>query len=70
MTQTGRPPTATFLVRLWVENDGELGYAWRGQVEHVQSGEKRYVREMAQVVEFVEERLADQVSGARQKGIR
>ena len=45
--------TATFIVRMWsestVDNDGD----WRGQVEHVQTGEKRYFREMDKVLDFI-----------------
>jgi hypothetical protein len=47
-------PTAIFIVRLWLEDgEGEKG-TWRGQIEHVQSGRKEYVCQIAQVVRFLE----------------
>lgn len=70
MAQTRRSRTATFLVRLWVEDDEEAEHTWRGQVEHVQSGEKQYVHGMAQVAKFIEEHFEKQVPDAVQSGIR
>jgi len=70
MAQTGRSRTATFLVRLWVENEEETESAWRGQVEHVQSGEKRYVREISQMVKFIEDHFEKRPAGAGESGIR
>jgi hypothetical protein len=50
---TIRRLTATFIVRMWAEpTAGEAG-DWRGQVEHVQTGEKRYFREMDKVLDFI-----------------
>jgi hypothetical protein len=69
MARTRGPHTATFIVRLWLEKGGKTERAWRGQVEHVQSSEKRYVREMAQVIEFIEERCAEQVLRIKESGI-
>jgi hypothetical protein len=50
--------SATFIVRLWLENGGDLERDWRGQVEHVQSSGKRYVQELPEVLEFIEEQWA------------
>ena len=70
MRQTGRLRAATFIVRLWVEDGEKPEHTWRGQVEHVQRGEKRYVHEMAQVVRFIEEHFGCQAPDARHSGIR
>jgi hypothetical protein len=45
--------TATFIVRMWSESTVDNNGDWRGQVEHVQTGEKRYFREMDRVLEFI-----------------
>ena len=51
--------THSFIVRLWLE-PSELTEArkgsqeeWRGMIEHVASGEKRYFREMDVMVSFI-----------------
>jgi hypothetical protein len=70
MDRTKGPPTATFIVRLWLADSDEAQRAWRGQVEHVQSGEREYVREMAQVTRFMEKHFAEEASEAKLGGIR
>jgi hypothetical protein len=42
-----------FAVRLWAEELGNGQTEWRGQVQHVLSGEMRYFRDWATLVEFV-----------------
>lgn len=42
-----------FTVRLWAEELGNGQTEWRGQVQHVLSGETRYFRDWATLVEFV-----------------
>jgi hypothetical protein len=70
MDRTKGPPTATFIVRLWLADGEEAERAWRGQVEHLQSGEKEYVREMTQVARFIERHFGEEASEARLGGIR
>lgn len=70
MEQTRRLRVATFIIRLWMEEDEEPKQTWRGQVEHVQSGEKRYVHEPAQVIRFIEEHCGDWVTDGKRSGIR
>jgi hypothetical protein len=70
MPHTKRSRTATFLVRLWTESDEEPRHAFRGQVEHVQSGDSCYVRDMNQVIRFIEERFDEHLAGSGQGGIR
>jgi hypothetical protein len=42
-----------FTVRLWAEELGNGQTEWRGQVQHVLSGETRYFRDWGTLVEFV-----------------
>lgn len=39
-----------FIVRVWVQDLGDGKTEWRGQVKHVMSGEVRYFREWATLV--------------------
>ena len=39
-----------FTVRLWIENLGDGRAEWRGQLQHVLSGETRYFREWPTVL--------------------
>ena len=47
--------THAFLVRLWLEPREVEGAApeWRGMIEHIESGERRYFREWAETAAFV-----------------
>jgi hypothetical protein len=60
---------ATFIVRLWPESSERPEDAWRGQVEHVQSSDKRYVQEMDQIVEFIEQHFGSQPANSIRRGI-
>jgi hypothetical protein len=44
---------ATFIVRMW-EEEGKL---WRGQIEHVQSGEGIYFQEFEKIIEFIRAKI-------------
>jgi hypothetical protein len=70
MDRTKGPPAATFVVRLWLERGEEAECAWRGQIEHVQSGEREYVCEMTQVTGFIEKHFEGEASETRLGGIR
>jgi hypothetical protein len=50
----GGPGSHLFSLRLWCERleDGRL--EWRGRVQHVLSGERRYFRDPQALVEFME----------------
>ncbi len=39
-----------FTVRLWVENLGDGRAEWRGQVQHVLSGETHYFRDWSRLI--------------------
>ena len=48
-----------FVVRMWWEaGDGGAAGEWRGSVEHVPSGEKRYFRDCNALPTFITARLA------------
>jgi hypothetical protein len=57
MTNLGKGQPAhrshLFTVRLWAEELGNGQTEWRGQVQHVLSGETRYFREWATLEAFV-----------------
>ncbi len=44
-----------FIVRLWIEPREIEGAApvWRGRIEHVSTGEQRYVDSLDEIVEFI-----------------
>ncbi len=46
-------PTYLFMIRLWSEALGDGRAEWRGQVQHVLSGEAHYFREWSALVELL-----------------
>ena len=48
-----------FTVRLWVEELGNGQTEWRGQVQHVMSGEKRYFRDWSTLIAFLRVKLQE-----------
>jgi hypothetical protein len=52
--------THSFVIRIWLEEPEETGRArWRGHITHVLSGERRYLENMAEVVDFIRPYLAE-----------
>jgi len=51
--------TAVFIVRVWCERgDGDAAITeWRGSVEHIQSGQRAFFRNLEAVLEFVRPHL-------------
>lgn len=51
--------TAVFIVRVWCERgDGDTAVIeWRGSVEHIQSGQRAFFRNLDAVIEFVRPHL-------------
>jgi hypothetical protein len=56
-----------FTVRVWLEELGDGQVEWRGQVQHVMSGQTRYFRDWSTLLAFlqgmlpgVESRLRDE----------
>lgn len=58
LSDAQRPRTHLFMVRLWVEDLSEGKTEWRGQVKHVVSGEVRYFRDWATLVEHMKTMLS------------
>jgi len=44
-SERSHPSSHLFAVRLWVEDLGDEQIEWRGQVQHVLSGEAHYFRD-------------------------
>jgi hypothetical protein len=53
------PHSYLFTVRLWVEELGEGRIEWRGQVQHVVSGEKLYFRDWPTMLAFLRAKLQE-----------
>lgn len=43
-----------FTIRIWTEAGGTPGKSWRGQVEHILSGERQYFRDWDSLVNFLQ----------------
>jgi len=48
-----------FTVRVWAEDLGDGQQEWRGQVQHVISGETRYFREWSMLIAWLQAMLAN-----------
>lgn len=57
------PRSHLFTVRVWREDLGEGHSEWRGQVQHLLSGETRYFRDWPSLVTFIIERAAAEDRG-------
>ena len=60
----------TFIVRLWIEPDGgdNTVSQWRGVIENVQNGNRRYLRDLDQITAFIApylERMGVAISSPR-----
>ena len=49
-----------FMLRIWAEPREIVGQhtVYRGRIEHVRSSRSRYIRDLSQVMEFVDECIA------------
>jgi hypothetical protein len=57
--------TATFIVRLWAEYLDQTPPAWRGEIEHVSSGETMCFGDVNQMWEFIAGLTAKPEEGER-----
>ncbi len=57
-TTSGYEETLTFVIRLWHEADAAGQSHWRGRVEHVGTGEVRYVERVVEVTGYITSWLA------------
>jgi len=58
-TDQKQPLSVLFTVRLWREDLGQGRMEWRGQVQHVLSGESRFFRDWAALIAWLQALLAD-----------
>jgi hypothetical protein len=49
-----QPHSHLFTVRLWAEDLGDTQVEWRGQVQHVLSGEAHYFREWPALIALLQ----------------
>jgi len=45
----------SFIIKFWLEEatEGERRAVWRGHITHVPSGERRYVRSLDDILDFI-----------------
>ena len=67
---TARPPhySHLFTVRLWLEDLGDGRTEWRGQVQHVLSGEARYFRDWPTVIALLQAMLLESEKNLDKQG--
>lgn len=55
------PPASTFIVRFWREWSA-TGWRWRGQIQHVQSGQRASCLALEGILDFIKTQgvMADQ----------
>ncbi|HYN88545.1 MAG TPA: hypothetical protein VER55_08435 [Ardenticatenaceae bacterium] len=53
------PHSHLFTVRIWSEELGSGKAEWRGRVEDARSGETRYFRDWAALIDFLQGNLPD-----------
>lgn len=51
------PRSHLFLIRIWSEDLSEDRLEWRGQVQHVTSGQSRYFRDWQTLVTYLQDML-------------
>jgi hypothetical protein len=55
------PPSQVFLVRLWIEAQGDGPAAWRGKVQHLTSGEAYRFDDWMDLVALLQDMLPDPI---------
>jgi hypothetical protein len=63
-TEQRLPRSYLFTIRLWTEPLGQGQVEWRGQVQHVLSGERRSFREWATLLSYLETKVLELESEA------
>jgi hypothetical protein len=56
----------SFIVKLWLESEGRP-VEWHGHITHVPGGERRYLRELDDIADFIEPYLARHGATARRR---
>ena len=51
----------SFIIKLWLESDSNKNEenGWRGFITHVPSGDRRYIKRLSDITDFVQEYLDD-----------
>jgi hypothetical protein len=48
------PETHSFIIKLWLEEEADEGRRlWRGHITHVPDGNRRYLRRLKDILDFV-----------------
>jgi hypothetical protein len=58
-TDGTRPNSHLFVLRLWSEKMGDDGIEWRGKLQHVTSGDVRYLRDWSKLLPLLLELLSE-----------
>jgi hypothetical protein len=61
-TDGTRPNSHLFVLRLWSERMGDAGIEWRGKVQHVTTGDIRYLRDWSRLLPIMLELLSEDES--------
>ena len=56
-----KPEAQSFIIKVWVEDgDGEAGQGvWRGHITHVPSYERRYLKNLGEIEDFIAPHLEE-----------
>lgn len=53
MNRSERKHSHLFTIRIWAGETGDTQPGWRGQVEHILSGERQYFRDWDALIAFL-----------------
>lgn len=56
------PAVHSFIVRLWLEDSGQAGtrVQWHGYITHLPGGEKKYLKSLDEIADFIAPYLGQQ----------
>ena len=60
--------TATFVIRLWAEYLEQAPPAWRGEIEHVDSGRRVRFRKVTDMVRFIAAHASETAAKRKESG--
>jgi len=50
----GEPETHSFIIKFWLEEEADDGRRlWRGHITHVPDGNRRYLRRLKDILDFI-----------------
>jgi hypothetical protein len=61
MDSLDEPNAQSFIVKVWVEDSAEIGGrgVWHGHITHVPSRERRYLKNLGQIEDFIAPHLEE-----------